>query len=186
MSAQHMPGKLQVAVEVFDNDGCPETVIQGMGGAASVAVALDFGPNNPGMRYANARRLVACWNVCEGLSTESLERLGTLDRARVELDVILVQAIAQRDKLLAEFDAYKEGSEEAFRAVVEKKRDLEASEARMRQTIDGQQAVIVRMRKQRDELVGLCSEWVAAWDKEEFDPSLASRMRAAIAKVKAE
>lgn len=100
-----MPGKLQVAVEVFDNDGCPETVIQGMGGAASVAVALDFGPNNPGMRYANARRLVACWNACEGLSTESLERLGTLDRARVELDAIRVQAIAQRDELLAMLEA---------------------------------------------------------------------------------
>lgn len=51
---------------------------------------------------ANARRLVACWNACEGLSTEALERLGTLDRARVELDVIRAQAIAQRDELLNE------------------------------------------------------------------------------------
>jgi hypothetical protein len=36
------------------------------------------------------------------------------------------------------------------------------------------------------ELLGLCSEWVSAWEKEEFDPSLASRMRAAIAKATGE
>ena len=71
--SEHTPGRLEVAVQVFDNDGCPETVIQGMGGAASVAVALDFGPNNPCMREANARRLVAAWNWCDGLSTQNLE-----------------------------------------------------------------------------------------------------------------
>ena len=49
-----------------------------------------------------ARRFVACWNACQGLSTESLERLGTLDRARVELDVFRAQAIAQRNELLDE------------------------------------------------------------------------------------
>lgn len=54
---------------------------------------------------ANARRLVACWNACEGLSTEALERLGTLDRARVALDVVRVQAIAQRDELLAALES---------------------------------------------------------------------------------
>jgi hypothetical protein len=44
---------------------------------------------------ANARRLVACWNACEGISTEALERLvNTIDRAYVSLQ-------AQRDKLLA-------------------------------------------------------------------------------------
>lgn len=48
----------------------------------------------------NARRLVACWNACEGLSTESLGRLGTLDRARVEMDVFRAHLLAQRDELL--------------------------------------------------------------------------------------
>jgi hypothetical protein len=74
MGDKHTPGRLAVAVQIFDNDGCPETVIQGMRGAASVAVALDFGPLNPDMREANARRLVACWNACEGISTDELER----------------------------------------------------------------------------------------------------------------
>ena len=27
-------------------------------------------------RHANARRLVACWNACEGISTETIENLG--------------------------------------------------------------------------------------------------------------
>lgn len=49
---------------------------------------------------ANARRIVACVNACEGLTTEALERLGTLDRARVQLDVVRVEALRQRDELL--------------------------------------------------------------------------------------
>lgn len=49
----------------------------------------------------NARRLVACWNACEGLATETLERLGTLDRANVARDARHVEALAQRDELLA-------------------------------------------------------------------------------------
>lgn len=48
-----------------------------------------------------ARRLVACWNACEGLSTKALEHLGTIDRARVQQDVIRAEAISQRDELLA-------------------------------------------------------------------------------------
>ena len=74
MSA-HTPGKLEVAVQVFDNEGCPESVIQGLDGSASVAVALDFGKNNPGMREENARRLVACWNAFEGVDIAVIESL---------------------------------------------------------------------------------------------------------------
>ena len=36
------------------------------------AVAIDFGANNPGMREANAKRLVACWNALDGLSDDAL------------------------------------------------------------------------------------------------------------------
>lgn len=42
-----------------------------------------------------ARRIVACWNACEGLTTEALEKLGTLDRARVARDVERDRAIKQ-------------------------------------------------------------------------------------------
>lgn len=73
MSAR-TPGMLMAGETPLDNDGVPETVI---GGTAqfenhAIAVAIDF-KNAPGMREANARRLVACWNACDGLSTENLE-----------------------------------------------------------------------------------------------------------------
>lgn len=72
MSGVRTPGLLFVA-ETGQDDGCsPETVIRGMGGRAGVAVAIDFGANNPGMREANAQRLVACWNALDGLSDEAL------------------------------------------------------------------------------------------------------------------
>lgn len=38
MSAQHTPGRLNVAVEIFDNDGCPETAIQGLDAAATAGL----------------------------------------------------------------------------------------------------------------------------------------------------
>ncbi len=72
MSGMRTPGLLFVA-ETGQDDGCsPETVIRGMGGRAGVAVAIDFGANNPGMREANAKRLVACWNALDGLSDDAL------------------------------------------------------------------------------------------------------------------
>lgn len=72
MSGVRTPGLLFVA-ETGQDDGCsPETVIRGMGGSAGVAVAIDFGANNPGMREANAQRLVACWNALDGLHDDAL------------------------------------------------------------------------------------------------------------------
>jgi hypothetical protein len=77
----HTPGLLQVAVEIFDNKGMPETAIQNHDASATVAVALDFGPNNPDMRAANARRLVACWNSFMGCETELIEAVDALGTA---------------------------------------------------------------------------------------------------------
>lgn len=74
MSNNHIPGRLSVGAD-FDNDGTPETIIQGSNQEACVAVALDFGKNNPGLRAANARRIVACWNACAGFYTELLENI---------------------------------------------------------------------------------------------------------------
>jgi hypothetical protein len=73
MSGVRTPGLLFVA-ETGQDDGCsPETVIRGMDGRAGVAVAIDFGANNPGMRAANAQRLVACWNALDGLPDDALD-----------------------------------------------------------------------------------------------------------------
>lgn len=73
MSENHTPEPWSVAEESFDNDGIQESVIRGMGGRAAIAVTLDFGPNNPAMREANARRIVACVNACAGVDAELLE-----------------------------------------------------------------------------------------------------------------
>lgn len=72
MSA-HTPGMLMVGETPFDNDGAPETVIGGTGQFANhaIAVAIDF-KNAPGMREANARRMVACWNALDGLHDDAL------------------------------------------------------------------------------------------------------------------
>lgn len=59
MDAQHTPGPWEAAVEIFDNEGYPETAIQALNGSATVAVALEFGQNNPHMREANARLIAA-------------------------------------------------------------------------------------------------------------------------------
>lgn len=66
MSA-HTPGPWEVALEIFDNGGIPETVIQAFDGRAAVAVALEFGANNPGMRDANARLIAAAPDLLEAL-----------------------------------------------------------------------------------------------------------------------
>ena len=72
MSGVRTPGLLFVAETEQDDGGSPETIIRGMGGRACVAVAIDFGANNPGMREANAQRLVSCWNALDGLSDDHL------------------------------------------------------------------------------------------------------------------
>lgn len=53
---------------------------------------------------ANARRVVACWNACEGISTEALEKenmLPAFDREQDRAD----RAERQRDDLLESLEA---------------------------------------------------------------------------------
>jgi hypothetical protein len=58
----------------------------------------------PAIDEANARRLAACWNACEGLTTENLELCGTLDYADVKRNVAQTAYVndlqTQRDQLL--------------------------------------------------------------------------------------
>lgn len=72
MSAR-TPGMLMVGETPLDNDGVPETVIGGTGQFENhaIAVAIDF-KSAPGMREANARRMVACWNALDGLHDDAL------------------------------------------------------------------------------------------------------------------
>ena len=61
-----------------------------------------------------------------------------------------IHLIEQYGKLLAEFGAYKEGSEEAFGVVVGQKKSAEARLAQMQQTISAQQSVICNMKEKLD------------------------------------
>ncbi len=54
-----------------------------------------------GEAAANARRLVACWNACEGISTEALEIERGMTGAVEKLLIRKMEVEAQRDELLA-------------------------------------------------------------------------------------
>jgi len=64
-----------------------------------VAVAADvIDPDSGTPSEANARRLVACWNACQGISTDAIES-GSLNLFQLQLDrMVLTQ---QRDKLVS-------------------------------------------------------------------------------------
>ncbi|HEU4817709.1 hypothetical protein [Janthinobacterium sp.] len=72
--SEHTPCLLVVDDQIFDNDGAYETVICGAGPeftGHAIAVVIDF-KNAPGMREANARRMVACWNALDGLHDDAV------------------------------------------------------------------------------------------------------------------
>lgn len=49
------------------------TVLYAEDGFAVANAAVFQGRQEPGESKENARRLVACWNACDGISTENLE-----------------------------------------------------------------------------------------------------------------
>jgi hypothetical protein len=53
-------------------------------------------------RIEDARRLVACWNACDGLSTEALETEGSAVMGWTRTASKLIRATTQRDELLAD------------------------------------------------------------------------------------
>ena len=68
MNAQHTPGRLTVrgGYSIYADDG--KTPV------ADTCLSNSIPANDE----ANARRLVACWNACEGLTTEHLENIDML------------------------------------------------------------------------------------------------------------
>ena len=99
MSYTHEPWS--VAEESFDNDGIHESVIRGLDGRAAIAVTLEFGANNPGMREANARRIVACVNACATMPTDDLEEMVSVGGNIRNLAEFADELRKQRDALLA-------------------------------------------------------------------------------------
>ncbi|GEM_PF-6872475 len=93
----HTPGRLSV-----DKSDCKDfTILVADAGCVAVMEANPF----VGIRSeANARRLAACWNACEGLSTETIESGAKMIRQTMrDMDILQRQVIQdrwQRDALL--------------------------------------------------------------------------------------
>lgn len=99
MNARHTQGRLRAELDTYPVMICGESetwpLVDELGneeGRAGVFVA------NTGDNKANARRLVACWNACEGISTETLEQAKDWAEAGVATAEMLR---AQRDELIA-------------------------------------------------------------------------------------
>lgn len=70
---EHTHGKLIVGNRTSDGGA----VLISMEGPVIAETTKWTGPgsSDPEMREANARRLAACWNACNGIKTSSLERM---------------------------------------------------------------------------------------------------------------
>lgn len=97
MSVKHTQGKVIPAVSSFQPIGpCYAVGIQD----AKVAIAITgkFGEPDADISEANARRIAACWNVCEGIPTKALEA----DVPGIFRQINRQEELkAQRDELLA-------------------------------------------------------------------------------------
>lgn len=95
MNAQHTPGRLTVrgGYSIYADDG--KTPV------ADTCLTNSVPDNDE----ANARRLVACWNWCEGQDTDGLELSTKIGRTAkdfiTEAYAKELELIAQRDELLA-------------------------------------------------------------------------------------
>lgn len=85
MSAQHTPGRLVVR-------GGYSIYTEGLTPVADTCIWNSETANDE----ANARRLAACWNACDGISTENLES----NRPVKELAELCNAELSQRDELL--------------------------------------------------------------------------------------
>lgn len=107
MSAKHTHGKLIVRPDggswSASHEGNGSTAYMGIVNDQGTTIALAVAHstdhfNEPEGPDEDARRLIACWNACEGLYTESLERGGPLAEQ-------IVNALNQRDQLLSALNA---------------------------------------------------------------------------------
>ena len=87
MTTQHTPGR--VSVRKPRKAHRTNALMFGISGLETVDDWEDWGFNE-----ADARRLVACWNACEGIATEMLESVCKVPPA-------VVMLAEQRDELLS-------------------------------------------------------------------------------------
>lgn len=107
MNGQHSTGHL--TVHTAESDGWPLLMIGGPAGRIVANVNAESGVDTakaPSIAFKkmpaaeNARRLAACWNACEGISTEALE-LGAIQDRIASACGELHEVKRQRGALLA-------------------------------------------------------------------------------------
>lgn len=98
MSAGHTQGRL--STDCADHDEPYQNIKLQVGKHAVATVCIDDAPVHDYNREqrANARRLAACWNACQGIETEELE---IIDDAGENFTVVFDRIKAQRDELLS-------------------------------------------------------------------------------------
>lgn len=87
---------------------------------------IEFGGSRAG-REANARRVRACWDACEGVATEGIEALAQAG------GVAAADAIMK--KTLAEFQEMKRDIEDEWTAACKLRTDLAAARALLEQVM---------------------------------------------------
>ncbi len=117
------------------------------------------------------RRLVACWNACDGISTKNLE--DNIPIKELAHNYTLVGAALTRQQ--AEHAAYVAGSEEAFAAVVEQKREAEQRATRFEAALRDHQALTQKWAGERQELAMLVKQLVSHLRRAAPDDALAAK-----------
>lgn len=98
MSAKHTHGKAIPAVSSFPPIGpCYAVGIQGTKVAIAITGKLD--EPNADISEANARRIAACWNACEGFSIEELEG-ADLFKDSIESGNLINELLAALEKIV--------------------------------------------------------------------------------------
>lgn len=120
MSAQHTPGRLESKTHTYGiaDTGDYDSIFEIWGGEKVIAW---FGGEDTD--EANARRLVACWNACEGIDTYAMElmtgdlsiknQITATGKAHTKPTHRAVEYRRQRDELLAALEQIERLGREA-------------------------------------------------------------------------
>lgn len=100
MSGQHTQGRLKVSGVRLYLEGKAGRLIATMGVSDT--------------EKEDADRVAACWNACEGISTEALLKFGHACSGWKSASYATNDAIAQRDELLAQLEALTDMAADAW------------------------------------------------------------------------
>lgn len=111
MNAQHTQGRIVVNPIQLDQIATADA-------SKGIARVTHFG-HSVDTVIANARRLAACWNACEGISTDDLEKTGTI-AAEVadEMQESLLKGMQAIEQLNAELGKVSDQRDELQEAVM--------------------------------------------------------------------